>query len=179
MAGLYVYRVLSLLLAAIFAIVVLALSVQDHSAETTVFLGTFVYTRMGVAAGIMSAVTLPLLLIGGHLRSVPLCSTILFEVFWLSVLGWLWIATAGLTFADPNIRILDQDVTGCDLYTDEPDTFKVCRDSQPIGILSAVTGAILQLYVITLFVVALQHSNNGKSVWGTSVRKSGKNESAV
>ena len=69
----------------------------------------------------------------------------------VAVLSWLWIATAGLAFGDPYIRLLLQgSPTGCEEYSFNSDTYKVCQDSQPIAILSVVAGAICEYDVLLL-----------------------------
>ncbi|KAI0742864.1 hypothetical protein C8Q80DRAFT_1123016 [Daedaleopsis nitida] len=169
MSWIYVFRVCSLVVASICAIIVLALSAQTTAASRNLARVSFNYSNMGIAASVMTLAPMPWMLI------IDCCSSngaiIIFELLYLSLLWILYIAAAALTFVEADFSAIV--FNSCDELID-PGLISICRDAQPIGVISILTAVILMIYTSTLLIVTAGKSRRDSAVWRVSVKESEK-----
>ncbi|PIL26016.1 hypothetical protein GSI_11770 [Ganoderma sinense ZZ0214-1] len=175
MAWLYIYRVGSLVLATIFALVAFALSAQSKAAENHLVKSTtlVVYSSMGIATGVLTLITMPIMFLRGNVSGMPFSSTVQIELLWTSVLWILWFVTGGLAFSDPDVALFKKDPT-CNQLSKFPDLVTMCKDWQPIAALSVVTAVVLLLYTLVLLFVAVQRAMYKQPIWNATVMESEK-----
>ncbi|KAI1787350.1 hypothetical protein LXA43DRAFT_1064439 [Ganoderma leucocontextum] len=144
MAWLYIYRLL-------------VPCAQSKAAGNSLVKSTtlVVYSSMGIATGVLTLVTVPIMFVRGNITRGLFSSTVLFELFRTSVLWILWFVTGGLVFSDPNVA-----------------QFK--KDWQPIAALSVVTVVVLLIYTLTLLFVAVRRAMNRQPIRNATVMDSEK-----
>ncbi|TBU31276.1 hypothetical protein BD311DRAFT_752953 [Dichomitus squalens] len=175
----FFYRLASLALATITAVIVLGLCVSSTTAfhkllsdpELAGISATLTYANLGIAAGAMVIISLPAMLFVDFINDGRIGLPILIEIPWLCVLWIMFIATGLSTkhFTDGPGK-LPSGVTCDDGSTDEART--LCHEWDPIQIISYITAGLLFLYTITLLGVSTSRAYGGKSMWGTSVKNS-------
>ncbi|KAI0744607.1 hypothetical protein C8Q76DRAFT_789111 [Earliella scabrosa] len=165
MAGISTFRAFSLVIAMISSIVVLALSVQTLvELQAVAGVGVVVhYANMGIAASVLALLSIPVMRKGSR-------PVILFELLWLSLLWILFFAAGGLTFTQANFSAALEGFS-CDVIP-SVELATVCKDAQPLGILSIVTALILFSYTLVLLIVTCQKSSRDGAVWKVSVKES-------
>ncbi|KAM5537445.1 hypothetical protein V8D89_008964 [Ganoderma adspersum] len=177
MGGLvYIYRLGSLTLATITGVIVLGLAISTTSAVHSLLGGAFEgqslnYANLGIAAGAMVILTLPVMLFVDFINDGRIGLPIVIEVPWLCVLWVLFIATGVSTknFAHK----ANPDAISCDSIGSQfEEVKKICNEWEPIEIVSWITAGLLFLYSVTLLIISVIRGYGGKSMWGTSVKNS-------
>lgn len=181
MGGLvYFYRLGSLTLATITAVIVLGLCSSSTSAFHSVLGGVFngqslTYANLGIASGAMAIITLPIMIFVDFINDGRTGLPILIEVPWLCVLWVMFLATGISTknFVHDNWTVPNGSGATCDEIDSRfPDVRKICNEWTPIEIVSWISAGLLFLYSITLLIISVMRSYGGRSMWGTSVKNS-------
>ncbi|KAI0689717.1 hypothetical protein C8T65DRAFT_105887 [Cerioporus squamosus] len=167
MSYMWIYRSCTFAFAMIAALIVMALSAHTTVAIHKLAQKSLLYSNFGVAAGVLTLVSIPFMLIRDCFGVGP-SSVVLFELVWLSVLWILFFVAGGLTFAATNFFTLYK---SCDEFID-PELINICRDSQPLGILAILAAIALLVYCATLLVFAATRSSrkDNDSMWTKSVK---------
>ncbi|KAM5537443.1 hypothetical protein V8D89_008962 [Ganoderma adspersum] len=175
MAWLYMYRFGSLVLVTIFGLVGFALSAQSKAAENNLVKSTtfIAYSSMGIATGVLTLISMPIMFLRGNTSGRPFSSTVLVELLWTSILWLLWFVTGGLVISDPDVAEFKKEPT-CDAFSKFPDLVTICRDWQPIAALSIVTAIVLLLYALILLFVAVRRAMYSQPIWNATVMDSEK-----
>ncbi|KAI1787348.1 hypothetical protein LXA43DRAFT_1029677 [Ganoderma leucocontextum] len=175
MGGLvYLYRLGSLTLATLAAVIVLGLCISSTSAFHQLLDGVFggqtlTYANLGIASAAMAVLTLPIMMFVDFINDGRIGLPILIEIPWLCVLWIMFISTGVSTKHFAN----DNTIPGstCDERVFD-EAKKICHEWAPIEIVSWVTAGLLFLYSITLLGITITRAYAGKSMWGTSVKNS-------
>ncbi|KIJ66360.1 hypothetical protein HYDPIDRAFT_109368 [Hydnomerulius pinastri MD-312] len=160
-------RIAVLGLSTLFSIIALGLSAHLISLTETYFDLYFVFSALGVAAGVLSFLTLPVMLFVDFVRHGAFTSMIVVELVWLFILWVLWIATAGEAVTAFNFYF----PYGC-VYNNLPTTNQACHEIQAVEAFAFLNFILLMVYNIFLLVVAIIAANNGNGVWLSSVKES-------
>ncbi|RDX47613.1 hypothetical protein OH76DRAFT_1472854 [Lentinus brumalis] len=165
MSYMWIYRLCTFVFATIAALIVMALSAQTTAAIQNLVHISLLYSNFGLAAGVLTVVSMPLMLLRDCFGVGP-SSVVLFELIWISVLWILFFVAGGLTFADVNFSEV---VQSCDVIAD-PDLRNICRDAQPLGIFAILAAIALLVYCAILLVFAATRSSRKDSIWTKSVK---------
>ncbi|PIL26017.1 hypothetical protein GSI_11771 [Ganoderma sinense ZZ0214-1] len=185
MGLLYAARLGSFGLATITAIIAFGLSIHTdiagNSLESTfkgsfnaVFKGSLTFAHLGIAAGVITLLVIPFLLLSDRPKLSPVRPLILLEVPIVSLLWILWIS-AGIStasFASANQDFHINGARSCDDFQAIPDARTICNDSKPTVIFDIATGAILLIYTAALVLLASMKSYGGQSIWSMTVKES-------
>ncbi|KAG5340889.1 hypothetical protein E4T56_gene8201 [Termitomyces sp. T112] len=168
MSFISIFRLAALSLSLFLGLVVLGLTAHWIQVTTTVADETFDFEIVAIVAGILTVLTLPVMLVVGLIRRGAFTSMIAVELSTLTVL-WVLFLTVGALTAQWN-KILYP--FGCG------DTFDLninqqgwCREFLAIMGSSFVVWIVLLLYTVTLLVMALIGKSNGHTVWTVSVEE--------
>ncbi|PIL26018.1 hypothetical protein GSI_11772 [Ganoderma sinense ZZ0214-1] len=180
MGGLvFIYRLGSLTLAAITAVIVLGLSISTTRAVHQLLNGAFDgeslnYANLGIASGAMAILTLPVMLFVDFINDGKTGLPIIIEVPWLCVLWVMFLAT-GISTKN-FVHQVNPNGVSCDeigrLGSQFDEFKKICDEWEPIEIVSWISAGLLFLYSVTLLIISILRAYGGKSMWGTSVKNS-------
>ncbi|KAI9570204.1 hypothetical protein HD554DRAFT_2170379 [Boletus coccyginus] len=151
---------------ALFSLIELAISANLTSQTEQFYAVTATFTALGIAVGVISVLTLPVMLIVDIIRRGAFTSMIVVELGWLGVLWILWVATAGESISEFNYVF----PLGC-IYNDST-VNGMCQEVQAITAFSFLNFIILLLYTGVLSVMAVVAAARGQGVWLSSVKES-------
>ncbi|KAI1787349.1 hypothetical protein LXA43DRAFT_1064438 [Ganoderma leucocontextum] len=184
MGLLYGARLGSLGLGTITAIIAFGLSIHTNIAGNSldsafkgsfsaVFKGSLTFAQLGIAAGVITLIVIPLFLYVPYASLALVQSNAPAEIPLPALLWLLWISAGASTasFASANQNFHINGARTCDDFQDIPDAKTICSDSKPTVIFDIATGAILLLYTATLVLVASMKSYGGRSIWGMTVKE--------
>jgi hypothetical protein len=166
MSILGIIRTVVFITATLFAVIVLALSAHLIWFTETQFVYAFYtnYSAMGIATGLLTIGTLPVLLIIDANRKGAVTSMILTEMIILSILWILWLSTASLATGDFTA------VANCDLIGDAGYA-TACHEAQAIEAFSFLNWLMLMAYAFVVLVFSFIAAARGHStVWTSSVK---------
>ncbi|KAF9245725.1 hypothetical protein BU15DRAFT_70796 [Melanogaster broomeanus] len=167
MGAISIIRIAVLASSTLFSIVVLGLAAHILSL-TQQYLGSYFYfSALGIAAGVLSMVTLPLMVVLDFYRRGAFTSMIVVELVWLFILWVLWVATA----AEAAVAVNFFFPFGC-IYPEYPVTNQACHEMQATEAFSFLIFIILLVYTILLLISALVAASRGNGVWLSSVKES-------
>ncbi|KAG1769145.1 hypothetical protein EV702DRAFT_1142635 [Suillus placidus] len=126
----------------------------------------FIFSAFGIAAAVLTILTIPIMLIVDFLRHGAFTSTILFELLWLFALAILWVATAAEAFSTSNSYFPQ----GCVYANTDPTANKYCMELQMVEAFAFSNFFIFLLYTCILLVFSIIGSSRGNSVWTYSVK---------
>jgi hypothetical protein len=156
-------RLLVFILTSVFGLASAALSGQSLVLYNAYGVGILVFTVVGIAAGVLTLLTLPIFVIIDTVRKGAFTSMIVVELITLTILWVLWLATAVLT----NQSL--EGISDCsDL--DIADAVTTCQDAMAVEGLSFLAWIILLIYTFLLLVFSIIASTRGRSVWTSSVK---------
>ncbi|KAM5537447.1 hypothetical protein V8D89_008966 [Ganoderma adspersum] len=177
MGGLvYLYRLGSLTLATITGVIVLGLAVSTTSAfhqllddaQAQAFdEQSLNYANLGIAAGAMVILTLPVMLFVDFINDGRIGLPIAIEVPWLCVLWVMFVSTGISTKHFANANTIPGSTCDERLYAEAQ---KICHEWAPLEIVSWITAGLLFLYSIALLGISIMRAYAGKSLWGTTVK---------
>jgi len=145
--------------ASVFAFLELALGSAITNWTSTNFFGSyFSFAALGIATGILTFLTLPVLLFLSIKRQNAITSMVAIELGWTWFLWIMWLSTAGSAASVFWI-------TDCTNHFDsEAET--ICREVQAFTAFGFLTWIILFAYNILLMVLVIrQHMRGNTSVW--------------
>ncbi|EIW76519.1 hypothetical protein CONPUDRAFT_139802 [Coniophora puteana RWD-64-598 SS2] len=166
-AVLPVFRIIVFSTVTLCSIVVLGLAAyleslvngQSSSSPYLTFIG------LGIAAGVITGVLMPTLLLIGRVFPKSFTSKILFEIILMLVLWVLWIATAGITVGNRAELYPD----GCDLRV--PQAQSICNIITAIEAFSFLNWLMVFAYYDTLVLYSIIRTIQGRGCWLSSVRE--------
>ncbi|KAF9225383.1 hypothetical protein BS17DRAFT_794966 [Gyrodon lividus] len=160
-------RIAVLALSTIFSIVVLGLAA--HLIWLTIQYDNYylIFCALGIAAAVLSLVTLPVMLVTDFVRRGAFTSMIVVELVWLFILWVLWVATAGEAVSASNYYF----TYGC-IYTEDPLVNQACHEFQAVEAFAFLNFIILLLYTVFLLISALVATSRGNGIWLSSVKES-------
>ncbi|KAM5537430.1 hypothetical protein V8D89_008949 [Ganoderma adspersum] len=160
---LQIYRLVSFGFAIFCGLIVAALGAHITAFAEDHFKAYYIFAALAIAAGGLTMISLPIILIIDFLRRGAFTSWVLIELIWLSVIWVLWIATGAVAVNDTSAIF-----TTCDFVADWAN--QLCRETQAIEAFSFLAWLTLMSYTITLLVVALICMSRGQSIWKATVR---------
>ncbi|KAH7921086.1 hypothetical protein BV22DRAFT_980762, partial [Leucogyrophana mollusca] len=150
-------------LATLFAIVVLGISAHIEylvSGYQSVYLS---FAAIGLAAGAVTALSLPLFLVLARRKTKVFTSMIVFEIVWGFLLWLLWVATAGDSAAAKAYYFPE----GC-IYRSQI-TNQICYEFTVVEGFSFVIFFAVFIYYDTLVLYSIINAIRGKGVWTSTV----------
>ncbi|KAI1789732.1 hypothetical protein LXA43DRAFT_974141 [Ganoderma leucocontextum] len=159
---LQLYRLVSLGFATFCGLICAALGAHVTAFAEANFQLYYIFAALALAAGGVTMITLPIMLIIDFVRRGAFTSWILTELIWLSIVWVLWIAT-GAVAVNNTAAIF----TTCDFVYDWAN--QLCRETQAIEAFSFLAWLTLMSYTITLLVVALISASRGQPIWKATV----------
>ncbi|KIK34487.1 hypothetical protein CY34DRAFT_110266 [Suillus luteus UH-Slu-Lm8-n1] len=122
------------------------------------------FVALGLAAGCLTVVSLPLFLILGRVRRGAVTSMIVFEIIWFLVIWLVWVGTAVDTVAGRAYYFPD----GC-IYTDYPTTNQICYEVTVAEGAAFIIFFSAFIYYDTIVLYAIIQAIRGKGVWTSSI----------
>jgi len=187
MSVLGVIRIVCLVLASVFALIVLgiaaghiALTGKEFSSGNPVHY--FPFAALALAIGVLTILTLPVLLIVDTFRAGAWTSMILVEQIVSTILWALWLATASYTTQQAQLVIVlceeykafnslpSNPFTGSGFGPPPGYTKNVCDETKAIEGFSYLTWLTLLTYSFVLLVFTFIASGRGHNVWFQSVK---------
>ncbi|KAH9920855.1 uncharacterized protein BXZ73DRAFT_104589 [Epithele typhae] len=164
------YRIFTLVTVFVTAIVVLILSVQTAVAVHSLILedSGVTWSNAGIAASIITLVGMSFIFLR---ECIGRGALVLYELVVLFLSSILFFVTGTAAFTDGSAVM--QPVRDFGLACkdfDNSDLVTICRDQQPIGIISVAAGVWLAIYCLVLVFVAQAASSRGKSIWTSEFR---------
>jgi len=153
-------------LTTVFSIIELAVSANLISQFLYIGVTNDPASALGLAVAVISAVTLPVMLVADIIRRGAFTSMIVVEITWLFILCILWVASAGTTTSRFNLYF----PVGCiSIYSID---IEICHEVQAIAAFAFLNFIIFLVYASALCVMAVIAATRGQSVWLSSVRES-------
>ncbi|KAH7910316.1 hypothetical protein BJ138DRAFT_975146, partial [Hygrophoropsis aurantiaca] len=121
------------------------------------------FAALGLAAGAVTAVSMPLFLILGRLKTKVFTSMIVFEIVWGFLLWVFWIATAGDSAAAKAYYFTE----GCIYGSTE--TNQLCYEFTVVEALSFIIFFSVFVYYDTLVLYSIINTIRGRGVWTSTV----------
>lgn len=169
MSVLGVFRIVCLVLASIFGVIVAAIAADNIAITETEFASEgfttyFPFAALALAAGGLTLLTLPALLIVDAVRAGAWTSMIAVEMVVSTILWALWLGTAAY---------VSQQITGiasvnCADFTG--DGAILCNGTKAIQAFSFLAWVVIMIYSFILLVFTLIASSRGHNVWLQSVK---------
>lgn len=122
------------------------------------------FVALGLAAGSLTVVSLPLFLILGRVRRGVFTSMIVFEIVWFLIIWVVWVSTAVDTVAGRAYYFPD----GC-IYTDYPTTNQICYEITVAEGAAFVIFFSAFIYYDTIVLYAIIQAIRGKGIWMSSI----------
>ncbi|KAI0830258.1 hypothetical protein BC628DRAFT_991744 [Trametes gibbosa] len=173
MNNLWLIRLCAFVLACILSLVIIALCAISNSNLSEILLksevGRFPYASLGIAIGVITLVSMIIMIVLDFFVDNFFTSYMIFELSWTSLLWVLWIAVGGTTLA--NGKTLFQGATCEEFDLVSPKAKDVCNDIHPIASVAFVTFALFFIYGSLLVVLSFRSSSTG---WTTSVKNRSK-----
>ncbi|KZT72693.1 hypothetical protein DAEQUDRAFT_755094 [Daedalea quercina L-15889] len=157
-----IFRLTTLIWAAVCGIIVLALGAHMISETQQLFSEYTDYSALGVAVGVLTFVSAPTMIALDFFMST-FTSWISVELGWLSLL-WILFLAAGADAANGLNNIDNQ----CDFVLNEVNN--ICHETQAMTAFAFLAWIALMAYTITLLVVAILNGDASTNVWTSSVR---------
>ncbi|KAF9235216.1 hypothetical protein BU15DRAFT_78228 [Melanogaster broomeanus] len=166
MAIIPLLRTIIFSLVSLFALVVLGICAHILYLVSGYSTGFLSFAAFGLGAASVTVVTLPLLLLLGHLRRGMFTSMIIFEIIWFFILWVAWAGTAGDTVADKAYYFPD----GC-IYDEYPETNQICYEFGVVEAFAFLNFFCAFIYYDILIIYAIINAIRGKSIWTASVQE--------
>jgi hypothetical protein len=147
----------------VFAVIVLALSAHLTSLTAPV---VFDFEGLGIAVGVLSLITMPVMIGVDFARRGAFTSMVLVELIWTFILWVLWIATAALAAEESQISFGDFSAS-CNF--ENTIVAGECHELAAIEAFSFLAWLLLMGYNITLLVFAIMGASRGNRTWTSSV----------
>ncbi|KAH9843966.1 uncharacterized protein C8Q71DRAFT_730718 [Rhodofomes roseus] len=162
MFWLEIFRIVTLAWVLLCGIIVLALGGHVISVSEEYFNSYADYTALGVATGVLTLVTVPVMIALDFFLST-FTSWIAVELSWLSLLWILFLATAADAASDLN-RVNNR----CNFYYTQQNT--MCHETQGMAAFAFLAWIPLMAYTITLLVIAILNSSQSANIWTSSIK---------
>ncbi|KAG6918208.1 hypothetical protein DXG01_015801 [Tephrocybe rancida] len=148
------------------SVVILALSAHVTNTTVTLLGGYFAFAALGIAASLLSLLSLPLMLIVDNMRKGAFTSMILVEVSWLGLLWILFLSTASTASQAASFNFGRSCSSRIAIYS------TTCREFGAIQAFAHLAWLALFGYLVTLIVFSIQVANRGYNrVWYQSVKE--------
>ncbi|RDB25683.1 hypothetical protein Hypma_006884 [Hypsizygus marmoreus] len=159
-----IFRYIALGMALFFGLIALGLTAHwtKGSLAGNIF---FDFEIVGIIAGGLSALAIPVLLVVGLIRRKAFTSMIIVELPVLTVLWVLWLATAAVVSQWGNVFY----PFGCGDFLPGSDAW--CRELFAIEGMSFIIWIALFLYTLTLLIFSLIGRSRGNPVWTVSANE--------
>ncbi|EJF57450.1 hypothetical protein DICSQDRAFT_129458 [Dichomitus squalens LYAD-421 SS1] len=146
-------------LATITAIIAQAMGQLTLNLSPGVLTADLTYAQLGVASGVLTILSLPLILLYDMAQEKPYSATVILELVWMLLLVVLWIVAGVKTMG-----ITGSMFKNCSSFTNA--TLQgLCGDAQTLVIFALLSAGILALYTAALTFVAVGSSSQGKPIW--------------
>ncbi|KAG0700956.1 hypothetical protein DFH29DRAFT_876236 [Suillus ampliporus] len=122
------------------------------------------FVALGLAAGCLTVLSLPVLLIVGRVRRGAVVSMIVFEIVWFFVLWAMWVGTAGDTVAGRAYYFPD----GC-IYSNYPKANQICYEIIVVEAVAFIIFFCVFIYYATVVLYAIIQANRGRGIWTSSI----------
>lgn len=160
MSWLIYVRETALTLATITAIIAQAMGqLTINLSVGGVFTENILYAHLSVASGVLTILTLPIILLYDMAQERSYCATVLFELIWLLSLIIIWVVTGVKTTGVTSGTFKDCSTISVAAVQG------LCGDAQTLFLFSLLTAGILGAYAVALGGVAVSRAASGKPIW--------------
>jgi len=165
MSWLDIVRIATFAFTLLCSLLALALSGNVTSFSTSFYHVFFNYAAMAIAVGVISLLTVGVMLVMDFFRTGAFTSMILVELIWFSVLQLLWLVVGALA-AETVSDFFDGT---CAWTPDEVGT--ACQETQAVAAFAFLACFTLSTYTTIILVMAIMRHNRGTPVWKSSVKQ--------
>ncbi|OJT15687.1 hypothetical protein TRAPUB_5065 [Trametes pubescens] len=183
MTWLQIVRLVALGFSVFAGILVLSLGAHLTALSEKYFGGFDNFSAFGIAVGVLTVLTVPVMLVVDFLRTGAFTSMVLVELIWISILWVLWLTEGALTANDTSTVFQT-----CDFVSNILN--QACNETRAIEAFAFITWLVREYpvicpdiaipltlaypvlaYTITLLTVALLNASRGAPMWTSSVKQ--------
>jgi len=146
------------------SLIAMALAANLTSITESLVKQYFTWAALAIAVGVVSLLSIPVMLALDAARTRAFTSLIIFELSWLSVLQILWLVVGAMAASG-----IKQWGGQCD-FTFNSEINTACKENSAIAAFGFLAWLPLLGYTILLLILALIRHNKGAPVWLSTVK---------